>query len=103
MYDENDPNHDDFELWSPSESRTEACLFGRRVSTNFGRVGRCSDTVDGRLCTIDASGQQIVLLVIGRRLKQRSRNTVNALQSTLSGKTSHLSAISSVTEIDSLQ
>lgn len=26
-----DPAHDDFELWSPAESRTEACLFGRKV------------------------------------------------------------------------
>jgi hypothetical protein len=26
-----DPNHDDFELWSPSESRDETCLFGRQV------------------------------------------------------------------------
>lgn len=26
-----DPNHDDFELWSPSESREEQCLFGRQV------------------------------------------------------------------------
>ncbi|RXK41140.1 signal sequence binding protein [Tremella mesenterica] len=26
-----DPNHDDFELWSPSEGREEACLFGRQT------------------------------------------------------------------------
>jgi len=26
-----DPGHDDFELWSPSEERAEHCLFGRRV------------------------------------------------------------------------
>ncbi|KAL7415743.1 hypothetical protein BDY24DRAFT_337902 [Mrakia frigida] len=26
-----DPNHDDFELWSPSQSRDETCLFGRQV------------------------------------------------------------------------
>ncbi|CDZ97982.1 Sortilin and related receptors [Phaffia rhodozyma] len=26
-----DPNHDDFELWSPSESRAETCLFGRQT------------------------------------------------------------------------
>ena len=26
-----DPGHDDFELWSPSEERTELCLFGRQV------------------------------------------------------------------------
>ncbi|PSR72220.1 hypothetical protein PHLCEN_2v11927, partial [Hermanssonia centrifuga] len=25
-----DPNHDDFELWSPSEERQEQCLFGRQ-------------------------------------------------------------------------
>jgi hypothetical protein len=26
-----DPNHDDFELWSPSQARDETCLFGRQV------------------------------------------------------------------------
>lgn len=26
-----DPGHDDFELWSPSEERAERCLFGRQV------------------------------------------------------------------------
>lgn len=26
-----DPAHDDFELWSPSEEREERCLFGRQV------------------------------------------------------------------------
>ncbi|KAF9263821.1 Oligoxyloglucan reducing end-specific cellobiohydrolase [Marasmius fiardii PR-910] len=26
-----DPNHDDFELWSPSEERNEKCLFGRQT------------------------------------------------------------------------
>ncbi|OCH85342.1 Oligoxyloglucan reducing end-specific cellobiohydrolase [Obba rivulosa] len=26
-----DPGHDDFELWSPSEERTEQCLFGRQT------------------------------------------------------------------------
>jgi hypothetical protein len=26
-----DPGHDDFELWSPSEERSEQCLFGRQV------------------------------------------------------------------------
>ncbi|EGN96883.1 hypothetical protein SERLA73DRAFT_170248 [Serpula lacrymans var. lacrymans S7.3] len=26
-----DPGHDDFELWSPSEERNEACLFGRQT------------------------------------------------------------------------
>jgi hypothetical protein len=26
-----DPNHDDFELWSPSEERQEQCLFGAQV------------------------------------------------------------------------
>uniref|UniRef100_A0A0W0FD49 VPS10 domain-containing protein n=1 Tax=Moniliophthora roreri TaxID=221103 RepID=A0A0W0FD49_MONRR len=26
-----DPNHDDFELWSPSEERNEVCLFGRQT------------------------------------------------------------------------
>jgi len=27
-----DPSHDDFELWSPSEDREEQCLFGAQVS-----------------------------------------------------------------------
>lgn len=31
MFDSTDPNNDDFELWSPSESREEQCLFGRQV------------------------------------------------------------------------
>lgn len=26
-----DPNHDDFQLWSPSEGREENCLFGRQT------------------------------------------------------------------------
>ncbi|KAF8489623.1 hypothetical protein F5888DRAFT_1892821 [Russula emetica] len=26
-----DPGHDDFELWSPSEERSERCLFGRQI------------------------------------------------------------------------
>lgn len=26
-----DPNHDDFELWSPAEGRDETCLFGRQT------------------------------------------------------------------------
>lgn len=30
-YKPNDPNHDDFELWSPSEGRDESCLFGRQT------------------------------------------------------------------------
>ena len=32
ILDPEDPNHDDFELWSPSEERAERCLFGRQVS-----------------------------------------------------------------------
>ncbi|KAI9602278.1 hypothetical protein H4Q26_001565 [Puccinia striiformis f. sp. tritici PST-130] len=31
VLDTTDPNHDDFELWSPSETRTEPCLFGRQT------------------------------------------------------------------------
>jgi hypothetical protein len=27
-----DPGHDDFEMWSPSEERAERCLFGRQVN-----------------------------------------------------------------------
>jgi hypothetical protein len=27
-----DPEHDDFELWSPSEERADRCLFGRQVN-----------------------------------------------------------------------
>ncbi|KAJ9098981.1 hypothetical protein QFC20_005799 [Naganishia adeliensis] len=29
-----DPQHDDMELWSPSESRDDQCLFGRQTSTD---------------------------------------------------------------------
>lgn len=31
MYNPDDPGHDDFELWSPSEERAERCLFGRQT------------------------------------------------------------------------
>ncbi|MBW0519773.1 hypothetical protein O181_059488 [Austropuccinia psidii MF-1] len=31
VLDPTDPNHDDFELWSPSETRAEPCLFGRQT------------------------------------------------------------------------
>ncbi|KAI0685232.1 Oligoxyloglucan reducing end-specific cellobiohydrolase [Cytidiella melzeri] len=31
VLDMKDPAHDDFELWSPSEGRSEACLFGRKT------------------------------------------------------------------------
>ncbi|GMK59242.1 hypothetical protein CspeluHIS016_0702570 [Cutaneotrichosporon spelunceum] len=30
-YDAQNPNNDDYELWSPAESRKEECLFGRRM------------------------------------------------------------------------
>jgi hypothetical protein len=26
-----DPNHDDFEIWSPATGRDEVCLFGRQT------------------------------------------------------------------------
>ena len=31
LIDQENPNDDDFELWSPAESRDEPCLFGRQV------------------------------------------------------------------------
>ena len=31
VLDVEDPNHDDFELWSPAEGRDETCLFGRQT------------------------------------------------------------------------
>ncbi|KAA1470082.1 Oligoxyloglucan reducing end-specific cellobiohydrolase [Dentipellis sp. KUC8613] len=31
VLDTQDPGHDDFELWSPSEERSERCLFGRQT------------------------------------------------------------------------
>jgi hypothetical protein len=33
--DVDDPGHDDFELWSPSEERAERCLFGRQVNKSL--------------------------------------------------------------------
>lgn len=30
-----DPSHDDFELWSPSEDREEQCLFGAQVGSDL--------------------------------------------------------------------
>jgi len=35
VYNPDDPQHDDFELWSPSEERTEICLFGRQACTSL--------------------------------------------------------------------
>jgi len=43
--DVNDPGNDDFELWSPSEERTERCLFGRQ--TLFHRRRRDRNCVVG--------------------------------------------------------
>ncbi|KAK7031441.1 Sortilin [Favolaschia claudopus] len=40
-----DPGHDDFELWSPSEDRQEQCLFGRQ--TLYHRRVRDTDCVVG--------------------------------------------------------
>jgi len=40
-----DPGHDDFELWSPSEERNERCLFGRR--TLYHRRVRTAECVVG--------------------------------------------------------
>ncbi|PPQ80721.1 hypothetical protein CVT25_001841 [Psilocybe cyanescens] len=40
-----DPGHDDFELWSPSEERPEQCLFGRQ--TLYHRRARTSNCVVG--------------------------------------------------------
>ncbi|KAJ7355652.1 vacuolar protein sorting/targeting protein 10 [Mycena albidolilacea] len=40
-----DPGHDDFELWSPSEERQEQCLFGRQ--TLYHRRVRDTDCVVG--------------------------------------------------------
>lgn len=31
VLDQENPNNDDFELWSPAEERQERCLFGRKV------------------------------------------------------------------------
>ena len=32
VLDTENPGFDDFEMWSPSEERSEKCLFGRQVS-----------------------------------------------------------------------
>jgi len=58
-----DPNNDDFELWSPSEGRDETCLFGRQ--TKYRRKIRDKDCYIGarveqpkpvvRNCTCTAS------------------------------------------------
>ncbi|KAF9551404.1 Oligoxyloglucan reducing end-specific cellobiohydrolase [Agrocybe pediades] len=42
-----DPGHDDFELWSPSEERPEQCLFGRQ--TLYHRRARQANCVVGKL------------------------------------------------------
>jgi hypothetical protein len=44
--DPNNPNNDDFELWSPSENRDETCLFGR--TTQYHRRLRDADCFVGQ-------------------------------------------------------
>ncbi|KAI0351364.1 Oligoxyloglucan reducing end-specific cellobiohydrolase [Trametes cingulata] len=46
-YDPEDPAHDDFELWSPSEERAEQCLFGRQ--TLYHRRRRDANCIVGDL------------------------------------------------------
>ncbi|KAG8221150.1 hypothetical protein J3R82DRAFT_2696 [Butyriboletus roseoflavus] len=43
---EDDPAHDDFELWSPSEGRAEPCLFGRQ--TLYTRRKRKAECIVGK-------------------------------------------------------
>ena len=40
-----DPQHDDFELWSPSEEREERCLFGRQVRTMYPKYTTIPDLI----------------------------------------------------------
>ncbi|KAG6381823.1 hypothetical protein JVT61DRAFT_432 [Boletus reticuloceps] len=46
-----DPTHDDYELWSPSEGRTEACLFGRQ--TLYQRRKRDASCVVGKEAEVE--------------------------------------------------
>lgn len=46
-----DPGHDDFEIWSPSEERQEVCLFGRQ--TLYHRRKRDANCVVGKLSKVE--------------------------------------------------
>ncbi|KAG6330590.1 hypothetical protein ID866_8498 [Astraeus odoratus] len=46
-----DPGHDDFELWSPSEERQEVCLFGRQ--TLYHRRKREANCVVGKIPKVE--------------------------------------------------
>lgn len=48
---EDNPGHDDFELWSPSEERQEICLFGRQ--TLYHRRKRDANCVVGKLPKVE--------------------------------------------------
>ncbi|ELU44262.1 signal sequence binding protein [Rhizoctonia solani AG-1 IA] len=61
-----DPNKDDFELWSPSEEREERCLFGRQVCGEY--VLSCGHLFLRRFNIIDDCGIVIVMSVTNPRL-----------------------------------
>lgn len=52
MLDTDKPGHDDFELWSPSEERTERCLFGRQ--TLYHRRVRNTTCVVGKQSKVES-------------------------------------------------
>ena len=57
-----DPEHDDFELWSPSEERAERCLFGRQVNqSHVFPIPQLGDPhFFRRLCTIVEGATAVV-------------------------------------------
>lgn len=61
-----DPNHDDFELWSPAEVRDETCLFGRQVCPFCSGSASCP-----RLSTDNASVCLPFQTMFHRRIRDR--------------------------------
>lgn len=85
MLSTDDPLHDDMELWSPSDSREEQCLFGRQVSTSKPRgiVDELNELAFyRRYNTIDESETSSVTLVKLLNTLERSYGTVHVRPTT---------------------
>ena len=82
---EDDPAHDDFELWSPSEGRTEACLFGRQVRSHLS-YSSATMNIYYRHFTSGANATPTVLLARKPKQCTRSSTIVPVEQTILSGK-----------------
>ena len=72
VLDVDDPGHDDFELWSPSEERTERCLFGRQVIQDALKLNFLTEDLFVRLFIIAEYGTPTVLSETSPRPKHES-------------------------------